>query len=150
MSTATQTSDRMALGSSTSQAQLANIGSRLVKALVFEVLVILANAYGVFLMIGVIYAVLTEDNFHGPDLYFAYLSNGTAMALLAAGLALTVVVTIRTWRMLNAANNNDITALKKLSSLGWAVVAIFSSYIAPGIWLLRINGLIRSLDAEAR
>jgi len=141
MSAVTQASDRT---------QLALIRTRLQQILIFEIAVLLANLYGVFAMIGATYAMATLDGFTGVNLYFGYLSDGSIVAALVAIEVLTVVVAVRTWRMLQAANTGDIPALKKLSSAGWAVIAIFSSYIATGIALQRINEMIRTLDVEVR
>ncbi|HKF17982.1 MAG TPA: hypothetical protein VKF14_12420 [Candidatus Dormibacteraeota bacterium] len=141
MSTLRQASDRM---------QLARIRTRLQQILIFEIAVLLANLCGVFAMIGATYAMATLDGFTGVNLYFGYLSDGSIVAALVAIEVLTLVVAVRTWRMLQAANTGDLPALKKLSSAGWAVIAIFSSYIATGIVLRRINEMTRTLDVEAR
>ena len=52
--------------------------------------------------------------------------------------------------MLHAANGGDIAALEQLSSAGWAVVAIFASWVAPGVTLLKVDAAIRELQTEER
>lgn len=149
MSTVTQAPDRITDAVSPAGRLLA-IGSRLQKTLVFEIVVLLGNLYAVFVMIGATYAMATEDGFTGVNLYFGYLADGSGVAALVAAEVLTVVLAIRTWQMLHAANSGDIPTLKRLSSAGWATVAIFSSYIATGVMLLKVNEMIRALDAEVR
>lgn len=58
---------------------------------------------------------------------------------------LTAVVAIRTWRKLAAANRRDTTALKRLSSPRWAVIAIFFSLFGPGVSLQWVNRAISEL-----
>jgi len=150
MSTLTQTQDGVMRGpGATTAARLSSVRRQLLRALIFEALVIPVNAFGALAMVGATIGMATEDNFTGVNLYFGYLSDGGIAVLLVAGLALTLAVAIRTWKMLNAVNDADIATLKKLSSLGWAVVAIFSSYVVPGILLLRANDPIRSLDGQS-
>ena len=147
MSSVTRTQDGTMGGSHVVAAvQLAGARSRLLKAFIFEILVILVNLIGALAMVGATIGMATEDNFTGATLYFGYLSDLGPAALLVTGLVLTVILAIRTWRMLDAANSNNVQALRNLSSLGWAVTAIFSSYILTGILLLRVNRSIGELD----
>ena len=133
-----------------SAAALSSISSKLQKNLFFLVLVILGNTIGALVLIGAAYAMATQDHFTGSTLYFGYLADGIPAALLLAAAVLTVVVVIRTWRMLSAANSGDIAALKQLSSPGWAVVAIFACWVAPGITLLKVNTAVKELNTETR
>jgi hypothetical protein len=133
-----------------SAAALSSISSKLQKALVFEVLVIVGNSAGALLMIGATYAMASQDHFTGATLFFGYLADGIPAALFVAAAALTAVVAIRTSKMLNAANSGDTAALRQLSSPGWAVVAIFASWVVPGITLLKVNEAIKELGSEPR
>ena len=118
-----------------STAALSSISSKLQKNLFFLVLVIPCNAVGAVMLIGATYAMATQDHFTGASLFFGYLADGIPAVFFAAAAVLAVVVTIKTWRMLDAANSGDIAALKRLSSPGWAVVAIFACWVGPGITL---------------
>jgi hypothetical protein len=148
MTTASQPADRLRVTSAT--AALSRIGSKLQRTLIFEVVVILGNSVGALALIGATYAMATQDRFTGANLFFGYLADGVPAALFAAAAVLTVVVAIRTWKMLNAANSGDIAALRQLSSPGWAVVAIFACWVVPGIALLKVNAAIKELTTEAR
>src|SRR5215472_6510028 len=140
MATATQTTDEhVGARGGTRASQQTGIRSRLLTALIFEVLALLVSAVGVLMMVGATIGMATEDNFTGVTLFFGYLADGIPAAFLAAGAALTVPVGIRTWKLLDAADRGDAAALKRLSSSGWAVVGIFASYVVPGILLLRAN-----------
>jgi len=132
-----------------SAAALSRIGSKLQKNLFFLVLVILGNSVAALMLIGATYGMATEDRFTGARLYFGYLADGIPAALFAAAAVLTVVVAIRTWKMLSATHAGDVAALKRLSSPGWAVVAIFACWVAPGITLLKVNKAIMELKTEA-
>ncbi len=147
MSTVTRTQDGTMSGSHFgAAAQLSSVRSRLLKALIFEIFVILVNFFGALAMVGATIGMATEDNFTGATLYFGYVSDLGPAVLIVAGLVLTIILAIRTWRMLDAASSHNVQALRKLSSLGWAVIAIFSSYILTGILLLRVNRSIGELD----
>ena len=148
MTTVAQAPDSLPVTSSA--AALSGVSSKLQKNLFFEVLVIVGNGFGALVMIGAVYAMATKDGLTGANLYFGYLADGIPGGLLVAAVALTIVVAIRTWKMLSAANSGDIATLKTLSSPGWAVVAIFSSYVWPGITLLSVNRTIRELGSEPR
>ena len=52
--------------------------------------------------------------------------------------------------MLAAANSGDVAALTRLSSPGWAVVAIFACWVGPGITLLKVNTAVRELNTQTR
>ena len=140
MTTASQPADHLRVTSTT--AALSRIGSKLQKTLIFEVVVILGNSVGALALIGATYAMAIQDRFTGANLFFGYLADGVPAALFAAAAVLTVVVAIRTWKMLNAANSGNIAALRQLSSPGWAVVAIFASWMVPGITLLKVIAAI--------
>jgi hypothetical protein len=148
MTTVGQAPDTLPVTSSA--AALSGISSKLQKILFFEVLVIAGNSFGALVMIGAVYAMATQDGFTGANLYFGYLADGIPAGLLVAAAALTIVVATRTWKMLSAANSGDVAALTALSSPGWAVVAVFSSYVWPGIALLRVNRTIRELGSGPR
>lgn len=148
MSTVTHSAERVSSAGPAAQAHSSRIAGRLQKLLVFEIVVLLANLYGAFVMIGVTYAMATEDGFTGVNLYFGYLSDLSVVAVLIASEVLTLLVAVRTWRMLSAATKGDLATLRRFSSAGWATIAIFSSYIVTGIVLLGVNREIRALETE--
>lgn len=133
-----------------SAAALSSISSRLAKNLFFLVLVILGNSVAALLLIGAAYAMATQDHFTGSTLYFGYLADGIPAAVFAAAAVLSVVVAIRTWTMLSAANSGDLAALRRLSSPGWAVVAIVACWVFPGLMLQKVNAAIKGLPADVR
>ena len=145
MTTASTTADSLS-----APAALARISSKLQTNLIFLVLVLVGNIVGAAMLIAGTYSMATEDHFTGSTLFFGYLASGIPAALFAAAAVLTVVVMIRTWRMLTAANSGDIAALKRLSSPGWAVVAVFACWVGPGKTLLNVNAAVRELPAETR
>ena len=145
MTTVSTTADHVS-----APAALARISSKLQTNLIFLVLVLVGNIVGAAMLIAGTYSMATEDHFTGSTLFFGYLATGIPAALFAAAAVLTVVVMIRTWRMLTAANSGDIAALKRLSSPGWAVVAIFACWVGPGKTLLHVNAAVRELYAETR
>ena len=129
------------------EAQRSAIRSRLLKALVFEILAALVSTFGAFMMVGATIGIATEDRFTGVTLYFGYLADGLPAAFLIASAALSVVLVVRTWRMLAAANRDDLATLHKLNSLGWVAIAYVFSWIVPGHHLLKANRLIREAVA---
>ena len=131
----------------TAEAQRSAIRSRLLKALVFEILAIIVSIWGALEMVGATIGMATEDRFTGVTLYFGYLADGLPAAFLLASAALSVVGAVRTWRMLSAANRDDLVTLKRLNSLGWVAIAYVFSWIVPGYHLLKANRLIRETAA---
>ena len=133
-----------------SYAALSRISRMLQKNLIFLVLVTLGNAAGAVMLIGATYAMATEDHFTEATLFSGYLADGIPAAFFVAAAVLAVMVMIRTWRMLAAANSGDVAALTRLSSPGWAVVAIFACWVGPGITMCKVNTAVKELNAQTR
>ena len=129
------------------EAQRSAIRSRLVKALVFEILAAIVSIFGALEMIGATIGMATEDNFKGVTLYFGYLADGLPAAFFITSAALSVTLAVRTWRMLAAANRDDVATLRQLNSLGWVAIAYVFSWVVPGFHLLKANRLIREATA---
>ena len=127
--------------------QRSAIRSRLLNALVFEILAAVASAWGAFYMIGATIGMATEDHFTGVALYFGYLADGIPAAFLISSAVLSVTLAVRTWRMLSAANRDDVPTLRRFNSLGWVAIAYVFSWIVPGFHLLKANRLIREVTA---
>ncbi len=149
MTTVAQTQDRHSGQPGVArQGQLSRIVGKLGTALAFEVLTIVLNIYLALTVTGVTFGVATKGNVTGVAAYFNDPSNGGFAALLLLGVGFTVVVLIRTVRMLNAAGRGDVAALKQLNSVGWAIVAIIFRGLVQGLLLLGASGAIKSLDSE--
>ena len=124
------------------------ITSKLQKILLAEVLAFLGNIAVAVALINATYAMATQDHFTGATLVSGYLADGIPAALFAAAAALTACVAVRTWKMLDAAGRGDVAALSRLSSPGWAVIAMIASWVIPGRMLQQVNGAIRGLGSE--
>ena len=129
---------------------LSGITSKLQKILLVEVLVFLGNSAAAVAFIIATYGMATEDHFTGTTLVSGYLASGIPAALFAAAAVLTACVAVRTWKMLDAAGRGDVAALTRLSSPGWAVIAVIASWVIPGRMLQQVNGAIRELGSESR
>ena len=129
---------------------LSGIASKLQKILLVEVLVFLGNSAAAVALTIATYGMATEDHFTGTTLVSGYLASGIPAALFAAAAALTAYVAVRTWKMLDAAGRGDVAALTRLSSPGWAVIAMIASWVIPGRMLQQVNGAIRELGSESR
>lgn len=145
MATVQTSADRLA-----SAAALSSITGKLQRNLFFLILVFLGNCAACVALIVGTYGMATEDHFTGTTLVSGYLATGIPAAIFAAAAVLTVMVSIRTWKMLSAANSGDVAALRQLSSPGWAIVAIFASWVGPGLTLLKVNTAIKELQTEPR
>ena len=128
---------------------LSGITSKLQKILLVEVLVFLGNSAAAVALVIATYSMATEDRFTGTTLVSGYLATGIPAALFAAAAALTACVAVRTWKMLDAAGRGDVAALTRLSSPGWAVIAMIASWVIPGRMLQQVNGAIRELSSES-
>ena len=129
---------------------LSGITSKLQKTLLVEALVFVGNSAAAVALIIATYGMATEDHFTGTTLVSGYLATGIPAALFAAAAALTACVAVRTWKMLDAAGRGDVAALTRLSSPGWAVIAVIASWVIPGRMLQQVNGAIRELGSESR
>jgi len=129
---------------------LSGITSKLQKILLVEVLVFLGNSAAAVALIIATYSMATEDHFTGTTLVSGYLAVGIPAALFGAAAALTACVAVRTWKMLDAAGRGDVAALTRLSSPGWAVIAMIASWVIPGRMLQQVNGAIRELRIQSR
>ena len=129
---------------------LSGITSKLQKILLVEVLVFLGNSAAAVAFIIATYGMATEDHFTGTTLVSGYLASGIPAAVFAAAAVLTACVAVRTWKMLDAAGRGDVAALTRLSSPGWAVIAVIASWVIPGRMLQQVNGAIRELGSESR
>lgn len=129
---------------------LSGITSKLQKILLAEVLVFLGNSAAAVALIVATYGMATQDHFTGSTLVSGYLASGIPAALFAVAAALTACVAVRTWKMLDASGRGDVAALARLSSPGWAVIAMIASWVIPGRMLQQVNGAIRELGSESR
>ena len=129
---------------------LSGITSKLQKILLVEVLVFLGNSAAAVALIIATYGMATEDHFTGSTLVSGYLADGIPAALFAVAAVLTACVAVRTWKMLGAVGRGDVAALTRLSSPGWAVIAMIASWVIPGRMLQQVNGTIRELGSESR
>ena len=128
---------------------LSGITSKLQKTLLVEALVFVGNSAAAVALIIATYGMATEDHFTGTTLVSGYLATGIPAALFAAAAALTACVAVRTWKMLDAAGRGDVAALTRLSSPGWAVIAMIASWVIPGRMLQQVNGAIGELASES-
>jgi hypothetical protein len=129
---------------------LSSITSKLQKILLVEVLVFLGNSAAAVALIIATYGMATEDHFTGTTLVSGYLADGIPAVLFAVAAALTASVAVRIWKMLDAAGRGDVAALTRLSSPGWAVIAMIASWVIPGRMLQQVNGAIRGLGSESQ
>ena len=58
----------------------------------------------------------------------------------------TILVFVRLNHMKKAADNGDVSKLKNLNSMGWAIVALIFAGVIPGIMLLVAHSPIEELD----
>lgn len=129
---------------------LSGITSKLQKILLVQLLVFLGNSAAAVALIIATYGMATEDHFTGTTLVSGYLATGIPAALFAAAAALTACVAVRTWKMLDAAGRGDVAALTRLSSPGWAVIAMIASWVIPGRMLQQVNRAIREPGSASR
>ena len=129
---------------------LSGITSKLQKILLVEVLVFLGNSAAAVALIIATYGMAIEDHFTGATLVSGYVASGIPAALFGAAAVLTACAAVRTWEMLDAAGRGDVAALTRLSSPGWAVIAMIASWVIPGRMLQQVNKTIREFGSDAR
>jgi putative membrane protein len=123
---------------------LSSIQTYLLVALIFELLTFVSAAWGLYGIVGGILAI-SSASVPPVGAYFALGGLAFGLVYIVLAIVLTIPVTIRTNKMRNAAYSGDLPALKKLNSVGWAIVALIFSLVIPGIMLLIADGSIRRL-----
>ncbi len=130
---------------------LSSIRTELLVGLIFAVLAILGfiiAAIIFFAEVAVIGSMMTYGTPYGTP----YGASAVAGVFIAYGIvflimfAISIIVTMRIYRMYKAAGSGDVAALKALNSLGWAIVALIFSGLIPGIMLLIAHGPIQQLQ----
>lgn len=116
------------------------------------------------LLVGLIFAILAIIGFLvAAILYLSMLLYFFAFATVpgmtaAAGIFITegiifliffivsIIVTIRIYKMYRAANAGDVATLKSMNSIAWGIIALIFSGLIPGIMLLIAHGPIQQLQ----
>jgi len=83
----------------------------------------------------------------GLTLSLASAPVGLAVTFSVIFLMIDFTVIAYATRIYSAADRGDVTALKSLNSLGWAIVALIFSGVIPGVLLLIAYGRIEDLPS---
>jgi len=129
-----------------SGSQLGSIKTEILVAWIFALLVVIGWIIG--LLVGVYYFIflgILGGSYLGP--YFVGIGITYTIVFLILMIP-SILVMNRTNRMRKAANKGEITRLKELNSIGWAIVALIFSGIIPGVMLLIVHGPIEELGTE--
>lgn len=128
----------------TSKSELGSIKTEILVAFIFSVLVVVGWVIG--LLVGIYYLIILGvlgGTYLGP----AFVGLGITYTIIFLILMIpSLLVLSRTNKMRKAANNGDIATLKRLNSIGWAVVALIFTGIVTGILLLIAHGPIEDLQ----
>ncbi|GGP19797.1 hypothetical protein GCM10007981_04930 [Thermocladium modestius] len=123
---------------------LGSIRTELLVGLIFAILAMLG-----FIIVAIIYfadvALVSSMAPYGAPAAAVGVLVGFGIVFLIM-FAISIIVTIRIYRMYKAANSGDVAALKAMNSLGWAIVALIFSGLIPGIMLLIAHGPIQQLQ----
>jgi hypothetical protein len=126
--------------------QLGSIKTEILVAWIFALLVVIGWIIG--LLVGIYYLIFLGI-LGGPYVGPVFLVTGIIYTVVFLILMIpSILVMNRTNRMRKAANKGDISRLKELNSIGWAIVALIFSGIIPGVMLLIAHGPIEELGTE--
>lgn len=123
-----------------SKSELGSIKTEILVAFIFAVLVVVGWVIG--LLFGIYYLIvlgILGGSYLGP--FFLGLGLTYTVVFLILMIP-SILVMSRTNKMRKAANNGDIATLKKLNSIGWAIVALIFTGIISGVMLLLAHGPI--------
>ena len=102
-----------------------------------------------YLLIALIFNILAIVAFALVSLFLILTPLGIiVVGFVAVPLILDIVIFGKINRMRSAAESGDIATLKAQDSLGWAIVALFTCGIIPGILLLIAHGAIDELQTS--
>ncbi|MEM3265284.1 MAG: SHOCT domain-containing protein [Nitrososphaeria archaeon] len=129
--------------------KMSSINTELLVAYIFAILVVVAWIIGFLVFFIYYFVVLGLLGGLGPYLAGWYIGIGLTYGVVLLILMIpSILVMRRIGRMRKAAKNNDVSRLKELNSIGWAIVALIFTGIIPGVMLLIAHGPIDELVAE--
>lgn len=121
-------------------AQLGSIRTEILIALIFSILVLVAWVVGFLFYLGLTLVAAVNTSGVTAALILLIIS-----VIFLVPLILSVLIFRRVNKMYHAAVSGDIATLKKLNSVGWAIIALIFNGIISGILLLVANSSINSL-----
>lgn len=113
-------------------AKLSSIKTYLLVALIFNIFAIIGFGLGALVFLFLLFIPFV----------------GLFGLIFIVPFILSIIILTRITGMRGAAERGDIATLKRLNSLGWAVIAIFFAGIITGIMLLIANGPINELVSQ--
>jgi len=135
--------------------QLESVKTYLLVAFIFSILALVPWAlalifWSVIPLVGAIVASMTATQSPLGGVVNIYSSGVIVFAVLwllfwGSWLVFGFLCMLRIHKMRQAADRGDLSRLKALNSVGWAVAAIFFAGIIPGIMLLIASGPIKML-----
>jgi hypothetical protein len=134
-------------------AKLSSIKTELLVAFVFSLLALIAwiiiiAALGLVILV----SVGTSPPGYGTSPPGYHTSNTAITVSLVIGvigfilILASILIVRRINKMRHAANNGDVATLKKLNSVGWAILALLFNGVIAGVLLLIANGAINNLQ----
>lgn len=90
-----------------------------------------------------------QDSASKSAQYVLLTSSAESVFIAVVALTLAILIIARTIRMLRAAYREDVADLKRLSSVVWAVLALFFGGMVAGVLLAAADRRIKRLDARA-
>ncbi|MEM4115980.1 MAG: SHOCT domain-containing protein [Saccharolobus sp.] len=128
---------------------MSSINTELLVAYIFAILVVVA--WIIAFLVFFVYYFVVLGLLAGLGSYFAgfYIGMGLTYAIVFLILMIpSILVMRRIGRMRRAAKNKDVSRLKELNSIGWAIVALIFTGIIPGVLLLIAHEPIAALSTE--
>ncbi|MEM4091400.1 MAG: SHOCT domain-containing protein [Thermoplasmatales archaeon] len=128
---------------------MSSINTELLVAYIFAILVVVA--WIIAFLVFFVYYFVVLGLLAGLGSYFAgfYIGMGLTYAIVFLILMIpSILVMRRIGRMRRAAKNKDVSRLKELNSIGWAIVALIFTGIIPGVLLLIAHEPIDALSTE--
>ena len=141
----------MSAADQATESRLSSIKTEILVAEIFAILVVIGWAFGFafyFIFVAVIagltntcsYLYCGTNTFLGVGLIF-----GIFFLIL---MVPSVIVLFRINKMRKAANHHELLALKRLNSIGWAIVGLLFAGVIPGIMLIVAHGPIDEIDTQ--
>lgn len=128
--------------------KLGSIKTELLVAFIFSLLVLILY---IILLVSMVATVLAAAPRAPTSGYQATSTAGLISIVLIAVIFVvliipSILVVRRINRMRRAANRGDVASLKKLNSVGWAILALLFNGVIAGVLLLVANGAINDLQ----
>jgi uncharacterized BrkB/YihY/UPF0761 family membrane protein len=122
---------------------LGSIRTELLVGLIFAILALIGFLIATIYMLAIVPVYAVAPGAPGTLIMGMLITYGIILLIF---FIISIVVTVRIYKMYKAANAGDVATLKSMNSIAWGIIALIFSGLIPGIMLLIAHGTIQKLQ----